>query len=457
MPRLDSCGQERIEQTMRMILIVEDNITLSQMQRAWLESSGYKVVTAIDEPSARGWLKKESFDLVFLDVCLPKGNGISLLEWMNKTGIDIPFIVMTERASYPDAVRAIKLGAKDYLPKPIYRDQLLELARMWIDIPMHVPSENVPLLRRTSPAARLAEKLARRVAPSEMSVLILGANGTGKESIAQLIHRESLRHSCPFVAVNCGTLSREMARSDFFGHVKGAFTGAVADRKGYFEMAKGGTLFLDEIGTMEFDVQAMLLRVLQEGTYMPVGGTREKKADVRVIAATNEDLSKAIREGRFREDLYHRLAEFEIRQPSLSECKEDILPLARFFISRYSKELKREISGITKDAEEALLAYAWSGNVRELQRRVKRAVLMAESDQLEVTDFDLPLIQPTTDLPSHLDFKLKYKSSGKPDEDEKRRIVKVLSETGGNLAKTAQILGISRPTLNRRLKKYRLK
>ena len=403
------------------------------MQRAWLESSGYKVVTAIDEPSARGWLKKESFDLVFLDVCLPKGNGIALLEWINKTGIDVPFIVMTERASYPDAVRAIKLGAKDYLPKPIYRDQLLELARMWIDIPMHVPSENVPLLRRTSPAARLAEKLARRVAPSDMSVLILGGNGTGKESIAQLIHRESLRHSCPFVAVNCGTLSREMARSDFFGHVKGAFTGAVADRKGYFEMAKGGTLFLDEIGTMEFDVQAMLLRVLQEGTYMPVGGTREKKADVRVIAATNEDLSKAIREEHFRE------------------------PLARFFISRYSKELKREISGITKDAEEALLAYAWSGNVRELQRRVKRAVLMTESDRLETADFDLPNVRQTTDLAPHLDFKLKYKSSGEPDEEEKRRIMEAILETGGNLVKTARILGISRPTLDRRLKKYGLK
>ena len=222
-------------------------------------------------------------------------------------------------------------------------------------------------------------------------------------------------------------------------------------------MAEGGTLFLDEIGTMAFDIQAMLLRVLQEGTYMPVGGTRERMADVRVIAATNEDLPKAIREGRFREDLYHRLAEFEIRQPSLSECREDILPLARFFLSRYSKELKRDIAGMTEGAEEALLSYPWPGNVRELQRKVKRAVLLTESGRLDATDFDLPDVPQTAGLPPHLDFKVKYGTSGRPDEDEKRRIVEALSETGGNLTETARLLGITRPTLNRRLEKYGLK
>lgn len=442
---------------MEKILIVEDNLALLYMQKDWLESAGYQVRTAIDEPSARKWLRKEKFGLVFSDVRFPEGDGISLLEWMVKERIGVPFVIMTEYASIADAVRAVKLGAKDYLPKPVYREQLMELARMWTDIPVNVPGKSAALLRRSSPAARRAEELARRVAPSDMSVLVLGDNGTGKESIAQLIHKASAREGHPFVAVNCGMLSREMARSDFFGHVKGAFTGAVSDREGYFGMAEGGTLFLDEIGTMAFDIQAMLLRVLQEGTYMPVGGTRERMADVRVIAATNEDLPKAIREGRLREDLYHRLAEFEIRQPSLSECREDILPLARFFLSRYSKELKREIAGMTEKAEEALLSYPWPGNVRELQRKVKRAVLLSESDRLDAADFDLPDVPQTMGLPPHLNFKVKYGTSGRPDEDEKRRIVEALSETGGNLTETARLLGITRPTLNRRLEKYELK
>lgn len=442
---------------MEKILIVEDNLALLYMQKDWLESAGYQVRTAIDEPSARKCLRKEKFSLIFSDVRFPEGDGISLLEWMVKERIDVPFVIMTEYASVADAVRAVKLGAKDYLPKPVYREQLMELARMWTDIPVNVPGKSAALLRRTSPAARRAEELARRVAPSDMSVLVLGDNGTGKESIAQLIHKASAREGHPFVAVNCGMLSREMARSDFFGHVKGAFTGAVSDREGYFGMAEGGTLFLDEIGTMAFDIQAMLLRVLQEGTYMPVGSTRERMADVRVIAATNEDLPKAIREGRFREDLYHRLAEFEIRQPSLSECREDILPLASFFLSRYSKELKRDIAGMTERAEEALLSYSWPGNVRELQRKVKRAVLLAESGRLDTADFDLPDVPQTMGLPPHLDFKVKYGTSGRPDEDEKRRIVEALSETGGNLTETARLLGITRPTLNRRLEKYGLK
>ena len=203
MPRLDSCGQERIEQTMRMILIVEDNITLSQMQRAWLENSGYKAVTAVDEPSARGWLKKGPFDLVFSDVYLLKGNGISLLEWMNREGIDVPLIIMTEYASFPDAVRAIKLGAKDYLPKPIYRDQLLELAKEWSCLPVETREQVLVPFKRISPAAKRTEELAMRVAPFDIPVLIAGANGTGKESIAQIIHRESTRNKGPFGAVNC--------------------------------------------------------------------------------------------------------------------------------------------------------------------------------------------------------------------------------------------------------------
>lgn len=442
---------------MGKILIVEDNLTLLHMQKDWLESAGYQVCTAIDEPAARKWLRKETFDLVFSDVRFPEGNGISLLEWIIKEGISVPFVIMTEYASISDAVRAVKLGAKDYLPKPVYRDRLLELAKEWLKTPVSIPKKEVTLLRRTSPAARRAEELARRVAVSDMSVLILGANGTGKESVAQAVHQGSGRKGKPFIAVNCGAVPKELAKSEFFGHVRGSFTGAVSDKKGYFEMAEGGTLFLDELGTMPYDVQVMLLRVLQEGTYTPMGTTCERTADVRVIAATNEDLQKAIAEGRFREDLYHRLAEFEIRMPSLQECKEDILPLARFFMERCSEGLKLEIKGISKEAEQRLLSYPWPGNIRELQYKTRRAVLMAESDILSVTDFDLPPMPEIQKLPPSLDFKIRYKVLKEKNEGEKQCLIEALLQSDGNLSETARLLGISRPTLNRRLSKYGLK
>ena len=438
---------------MKKILIVEDNIALLHRQKEWLENSDYLVYTAVDEPSARRWLGKEKIDMVFSDVCLPEGDGIALLEWINQKRINVPFVVMTGRASVPDAVRAIKLGAKDYLSKPVFQEQLLELAKEWLNTPISLHTKEPLLFKRISPVAKEAERMARLVAPFDISVLISGANGTGKESIAQIIHRESDRRNKPFVAVNCGAIPKELASSYFFGHVKGAFTGATSDKKGYFEMAEGGTLFLDELGTLPYDIQAMLLRVLQENTYMPVGSSAERQTNVRIIAATNENLQKAIAEGCFREDLYHRLNELEIRQPSLSQCKEDIIPLSLFFIERYACELKRGISGIEKEAEQALLSYTWPGNIRELQHKVKRAVLLTESKLLSVSDFDLP----SDMLSSCLDFKIRYAVSNGQDEEEKRCIVKVLLETNGNLSEAAKRLGISRPTLNKRLTKYGLK
>ena len=280
------------------------------------------------------------------------------MEWTREERMTTPYIVMTEYATVSDAVRAIRSGAKDYLPKPVHKERLLEMADEILRPLSTVQREEKVLFRRRSAQARHVERLAALVAPSDMSVLILGANGTGKESVARNIHRSSERRNMPFVAVNCGVLPKELAPSLFFGHVKGAFTGADASREGYFGMAEGGTLFLDEIGTMPYEIQAMLLRVLQENTYLPVGGRREWKTDVRIVAATNEDLQKAIKNGRFREDLYHRLNEFEIRLPLLSECPDDILPLAEFFRERYSKELRRETCGFTEKAAEQLLAYA---------------------------------------------------------------------------------------------------
>ena len=400
----------------RKILIVEDNVGLSQIQKDWLSQAGYEAVTAMNEPIARSLIRKTQFDLILSDVRLPEGDGISLLEWLRKEKKDIPFIITTEYVSVPDVVRTIKLGARDYLPKPVHRDYLLELA------------------------------------PSEMAVMILGANGTGKESVAQTIHDNSERYGKPFVAVNCGALPRELAASLFFGHEKGAFTGADTAKSGYFDLAKGGTLFLDEIGTMPHEIQSMLLRVLQENVYTPIGSGRERISDVRVISATNENMELAINEGRFREDLYHRLNEFDIRQPSLEECPEDILPLAEFFRERFSKELKRETRGFTEDAKRRMLAYRWPGNVRELQNRVKRAVLVSENPLLELPELN------TGGQMEHTNGEIASIMLPLKDEKiEKESIIKALQICNGHREQAARLLKINPATLYRKMKKYGLR
>ena len=421
-------------------------MALSQMQKDWFAQAGYEAVTAMNEPIARSLIRRTQFDLILSDVRLPEGDGISLLEWLHKEKKDIPFVITTEYISVPDVVRIIKLGAKDYLPKPVHHDHLLELAEEVFRPVVTVRKKEKVLFHRTSAKIQQVEKFARLVAPSEMSVMILGANGTGKESVAQSIHQGSERWNMPFVAVNCGALPRELATSLFFGHEKGAFAGADTAKDGYFDMAKGGTLFLDEIGTMTYEIQSMLLRVLQENTYTPIGSSKERIADVRIIAATNEDLQQAIKNGRFREDLYHRLSEFEIRQPTLAECPEDIIPLAEFFRKRYSKELKRETTGFTDDARRRMLAYPWPGNVRELQNRVKRAVLLAESPLLACQDLGLDTA---------------VERAGNPeipatDTDEEGRIRRALAGSGGNVSRAAGILGISRVTLYKKIRKYGL-
>lgn len=436
----------------RKILIVEDNMSLSQMQKDWFSQAGYDVMTAMSEPIARALIRKTRFDLILSDVRLPEGDGISLLEWLRKEKNDTPFIITTEYVSVPDVVRTIKLGAIDYLPKPVHREHLLELAEEVFRPIATVRKKEKALFHRTSPGILQVEKFAKLVAPSDMSVMILGANGTGKESIAQTIHSNSERWNTPFVAVNCGALPRELAASLFFGHEKGAFTGADTAKTGYFDMAKGGTLFLDEIGTMSYEIQSLLLRVLQENVYTPIGSGKERAADVRVIAATNEDLQQAIKEGRFREDLYHRLNEFEIRQPSLAECAEDIIPLAEFFRERYSEELKRETQGFTEDAIHRMLAYPWPGNVRELQNRIKRAVLVAETPMLDVEGLDIDFSQPVENSNSKMVI-----LPLKDESLEKESIVNALKACNGHREQAAKILNINPATLYRKMKKYGLK
>lgn len=431
------------------ILIVEDNIMLSHMQKAWLEEAGYIVSLAMDEPTARKLLRKESFDLILSDVRLPVGNGITLLEWLNKEKRRIPFVATTDYACCCDAVRAVKLGAKDYLPKPVYRERLLELTDELLK-PLSCVRGEKEMYKRCSPKARKVERLASLVAPSDISVLILGANGTGKESIAQGIHQDSDRSDMPFVAVNCGGIPLEIASSLFFGHVKGAFTGADSDKEGYFGVAHGGTLFLDEIGNLSYELQGLLLRVLQEHVYMPVGSHCERKSDVRIIAATNEDLQQAIRDGRFREDLFHRLCEFELFQPSLVECREDILPLARFFLKRLSAKYGREITGFTEEAEHMLLAYSWPGNIRELKNRIKRAVIITEDTLISASDIE---IEETLLSCSKTCNEKRIQNA----EEEKIQISQALEQSKGNVTKAAKLLGVSRQTLHAKLNRYRLK
>ena len=435
----------------RKILIVEDNISLSQMQKDWFSQAGYDAVTAMNEPAARSLIRKIAFDLILSDVRLPEGDGISLLEWLRKEKKDIPFIITTEYVSVSDVVRTIKLGAIDYLPKPVHREHLLELTEDVFQPMVTVRKKEKVLFHRTSPKIEQVEKYARLVAPSEMAVMILGANGTGKESVAQSIHQCSERWNKPFVAVNCGALPRELAASLLFGHEKGAFTGADTAKAGYFGMAKGGTLFLDEIGTMSYEIQSMLLRVLQESTYTPIGSSKERVADVRIVSATNEDLQQAIKEGRFREDLYHRLNEFEIQPQSLAECREDILPLAEFFRERYSRELKRETSGFSDNARRRMLAYSWPGNVRELQNRVKRSVLVSESPVLEMEGLDTEIHQhdsESTATPAIRPLK--------DEAQEKMNIINALKACNGHREQAASMLKINPATLYRKMKKYGL-
>ena len=366
------------------ILIVEDNMILCGMIEKWLQKAGYEVLTAIDEPGARSILKKNEINLVLGDVRLPEGNGISLLEWMMRSKMEVPFIVMTDYACITDAVRAIKLGAKDYLQKPVHQELLIELVHSMLKQPVIVRKER-SFVERTSEAARKAASLARRVASSELSVLILGPSGSGKEVIAQMIHRYSDRRDKPFVAVNCGSIPNDLQASEFFGAVKGAFTGATSTRKGYFEVADGGTIFLDEVGELPLQTQVRLLRVLESGEFMKVGSSQVQKTNVRIVAATNVNMMKAIEDGRFREDLYYRLNTVQIDMPPLRERKGDIHLLFRKFAIDFAEKYRMPELQLTDDGVKYLENYTFPGNIRQLRNLVEQMTVVEQNRSVNST------------------------------------------------------------------------
>ena len=428
---------------MGRIIVIEDNIIYSDFVCRLLENKGFCCMAASNCNGARKlFAKMQEDDIVLADMRLPDGDGIDLLEELRKQGRNNPYIIMTEHGEIPIAVRSLKLGAEDFIPKDLLEINLPPLLKA---LQKRLEHHEIPIYERQSAAFREIDHKIKLVANTNMSVLILGESGTGKEHIAEKIHARSKRAGKPFVAVDCGLLSKELAASDLFGHEKGAFTGAERKRLGVWEEAAGGTLFLDEIGNLPPEVQQMLLRALEAKRYRPTGGNKDKKADVRIIAATNEDLQTAIAEKRFRADLYQRLKEYTLHIPPLRECKEDIMPLADFFRQLANEEFEKQVKGFDAEAKKELLAYTWGGNVRELKRVVRMAVLHTEGDTVtaDALEFD--------EMPLAADASLAL------NDMEKKQIIHALEQTKGNRTMAAALLGIGRTTLYSKMKEYGIK
>lgn len=434
---------------MGKIIILEDNTLFAEIVCRWLQREGWKTETVTNISRAKKLMEKADFDdIVLADLRLPDGESTALLEWMRKNGMEQPFIVMTDYADVHTAVSAMKLGSVDYIQKKLLEDKLMPTINGIVQKQMAAKAvlSSVPIFQRDSAAFRQIKERIRLVAPTDMSVLILGENGTGKEHIAQRIHTKSKRADKPFVSVDCGSISPSLAQSAFFGHIKGAFTGADTNKIGYFQEANGGTLFLDEVGNLPYEIQQMLLRVIQERKYRPVGAKEDRNCNVRIVAATNEDLVKAVLEKRFRQDLLYRLQDFTIILPPLRNCQEDIMPLAEFFREQSNKTLNKAVKGFDSSAEKALLQHPWSGNVRELKQKIQTAVLLCEGNNITEDDLELYIEQDASPVCYSL----------KDVQQEKERIRQALEQCGGNKKSAAKLLKIGRTTLYAKIKEYGL-
>ena len=446
---------------MKSILIVEDDITYGIMLKTWLTKKGFQIYSASSVARAQKVIDAETIDLILSDLRLPDHDGIDILRWLIKRERMIPLIIMTGYADIQSAVQAMKLGACDYVPKPINPDELLKKIE---DALKKSESGDAPLASRQkassdgmasaspsdflegeSDSAKQLYNYVRLVAPTTMSVLINGASGTGKEYVAHRIHQLSKRADKPFVAIDCGAIPKELAASEFFGHVKGAFTGALTDKRGAFVEANGGTIFLDEIGNLSYEIQIQLLRALQERKIRPIGSNKEIQVDVRLISATNEDLEQQIGKGTFREDLYHRINEFTLYMPLLKERKEDIFLFSNFFLDKANQEMGKHLIGFDEQACKTMEAYHWPGNLRQMKNTIRRATLLATGNFITINE--LADLQQSPTLPV----------AGMPlrdEEAEKRHIIEALRQTGNNKSRAAQLLGIDRKTLYNKLKLY---
>lgn len=460
------------------------------MMQTWLRKKGFTVDKVSNVAAAAKLLLADSnVDLVLSDLRLPDHDGLFLLNWMRKRQMLVPFIVMTSYAEVQNAVLAMKSGASDYIAKPVQPDILLQkindalqsgaagtaafsvaekaatasvsaakqsssgttsAATASASSPATAASasdeEAVPrYIEGNSEASRRLYDYVSLVAPTPMSVLILGNSGTGKEYVARRIHQLSARSGGPFYALDCGAIPKDVAASEFFGYRKGAFTGAVTDKKGAFELASGGTLFLDEVGNLSYDVQVQLLRALQERRIRPVGGADEIEVDIRLVCATNGNLAQLAAEGKFREDLYHRINEFTIYMPALKDRGSDLFLFANLFVKQANAELQRHVEGFDEKATELLARYDWPGNLRELNNVVKRATLLARGRYIGVDELSQSIV-PVRQQPLALH----------DEESERQRIEDALRAAGGNKSKAARLLGVDRKTLYNKLQKYGL-
>lgn len=442
------------------ILVVDDEAPIREiLQRGLTQMGGFSVELAQNGQEAIEKVEKDIFDLILTDLMMPEMNGMELLKIIKGTRPELPVIMMTAYGSIDTAVEAMKIGANDYITKPVdFNDLLIRISKVKQEslllkenrlLRMEVRkkfefSNIIGKSRRMQEVFSLIEK----VAPSSSTVLIYGGSGTGKELVAKAIHYNSPRAERPFIPFNCGAIPESLVESELFGHTKGAFTGAIQAQKGLFEEANNGTLFLDEISTILPSVQVKLLRVLQEKEVMKVGSTERTKIDVRLIAATNEDLEASMKKGKFREDLFYRLHVFPIFLPELKNRKEDISLLAYHFLDLYSKEARKEIKGISKEAMNLLLEYDWPGNVRELENTIERAVIMADQEYLTPDDFPKDLSQGVPTL-----IKRGIKDQKSLDEIKDEYIRQILKETNGNKKSAAEILKVNLRTLYRFEKK----
>ncbi|MDP1991991.1 MAG: sigma-54 dependent transcriptional regulator [Syntrophales bacterium] len=446
------------------ILVVDDDESHRIMLRAVLKGEGYRVTEAADGTDAVKAVETDAFDLILMDIRMTNMDGIEALTEIRKISPLVPVLIMTAYASVKTAVEALKAGAFDYVTKPLDIEELKILIEKGLEN-YHLRTENLALkerigdrfdfsriIGRSGKMITLLDTLAM-VAPSDATVLIMGESGTGKEVIANAIHHNSPRARQPFIKVSCAALPETLLESELFGHEKGAFTSAVSRREGRFQLAHRGTIFLDEVGEMSPAIQTKLLRVLQEKEFEPLGSARTIKVDIRVIAATNKDLPKEVREGRFREDLYYRLNVVPITMPPLRERKEDIPPLADHFLAVYREKNRKPLKGISGKALDLLVRYDWPGNIRELENCIERAVIMAREEMITPVDFP-PQIQRLSGEGEKEGSAIPYGMS--LAEMERELIVKTLAETGGNRTRAAEVLGINRRTLQNKLREYGL-